>query len=319
MPEPSDATTVAARTVAATRTPGAAPPLGEGMVPCPSTTPETANAPKLPPGRLIELPGRGTTFMREAVGPPGAPAVVLLHGWSVDADLNWYATYGPLAERYRVIAFDQRGHGRGIRPAGGVTLSDCADDVAALLDVLEIKRAVIVGYSLGGPIAQLVWRRQRDCVAGLVLCATAQDFSGGPGASVWFTSYGALGRVAAAFPGPARRIMGGLVTRKIEPGPGSRWMERELRQGDPAGLLSAMASLGRFRSTAWIGEVDVPVACVITTRDRTVPPSRQRRLAAAIPGATVYEVDGPHNVCATDPPRFLPAFLEACASVTSRL
>ncbi len=80
-----------------------------------------------------------------------------------------------------------------------------------------------------------------------------------------------------------------------------------------------MASLGRFRSTDWIGEVDVPAACLITMADRTVSPLRQRRLAAAIPGATIHEVDGPHNVCATDPERFLPPFLEACASVTDRL
>lgn len=275
--------------------------------------------PVLPPGRPIELPGRGTTFIRDADGPSGAPVVVLLHGWSVDADLNWFASYAPLARRYRVLALDHRGHGRGIRPKGPVTLSDCADDVAALLDVLGIERAVIVGYSLGGPIAQLVWRRNGERVAGLVLCATAQDFSGGAAAGVWFRGYGGLGLVAATLPGPARNIMGRLVDRRIEDSPYREWMERELRRGEPAGLLSAMASLGRFRSTKWIDEVDVPAACVITTRDRTVAPSRQRKLAAAIPGATVHEVDGPHNVCATDPARFLPPFLEACASVTNRL
>ena len=59
-----------------------------------------------------------------------------------------------------------------------------------------------------------------------------------------------------------------------------------------------------------------PTACVITTEDQTVSPARQRALAAAIPGATVHEVGGPHNVCATDPQRFLPPFLEACQSVT---
>ena len=58
--------------------------------------PDVAGAPPLPPGRIVELPGRGTTFVREADGPAGAPTVVLLHGWSVDADLNWFACYGPL-------------------------------------------------------------------------------------------------------------------------------------------------------------------------------------------------------------------------------
>ena len=128
-----------------------------------------------------------------------------------------------------------------------------------------------------------------------------------------------MGLAASTFPGPANRIMARLVTRRLEAGPSTAWLEHELQRGDPAGLLSAMASLGRFRSTNWIGEVDVPTACIITTEDQTVSPARQRALAAAIPGATVHEVGGPHNVCATDPNRFLPPFLEACQSVTDQL
>ena len=49
-----------------------------------------ASAPPLPPGRLVELPGRGTTFLREVVGPPHAPTLVLLHGWTSTADINWF-------------------------------------------------------------------------------------------------------------------------------------------------------------------------------------------------------------------------------------
>ncbi len=99
MPEPSGATeaTEAADANEIPQTPGAAPRLGEGMVPGPVTAPEIGGAPALPPGRQIALPGRGTTFMREVDGPDGAPVLVLLHGWSVDADLNWFASYKPLA------------------------------------------------------------------------------------------------------------------------------------------------------------------------------------------------------------------------------
>lgn len=305
---------------AAVRTPGAAPELGEGIAGGPVTPVQVAGAPELPPGRHVELPGRGETFVREADGPPHAPALVLLHGWSVDADLNWFASYGPLADRFRVVALDHRGHGRGIRPPGGrVTLSECADDVVALLDALGIDQAVMVGYSLGGPIAQLVWRRHPERVVGMVLCATARHFRGGAASDLWYRGYGVLGRAADAFPGPSHHIMASMVARRLEPGPCIEWMRSELKRGDPAGLLTAMASLGRFDSTEWIGGVDVPTACVITTRDRTVAPSRQRGLAAAIPGSVVRLVDGPHNVCATEPERFVPAFLEACASVTGRL
>ena len=77
-----------------------------------------------------------------------------------------------------MLAFDQRGHGRGLGWAGGYRLEDCADDVAAVAAALGIDRLIVVGYSMGGLIAQLVWRRHRQLTAGLVLCATASNIAG---------------------------------------------------------------------------------------------------------------------------------------------
>ena len=134
--------------------------------------------PWLPPGRYVWLPGRGRTFVRELAGPPGAPVLVLLHGWTATADLNWFACFAPLAEHFRVIALDHRGHGRGLRSAEPFRLEHCADDVAALARELGIDRFVPVGYSMGGPIAQLIWQRHRELVDGLVLCATSATFTG---------------------------------------------------------------------------------------------------------------------------------------------
>ena len=94
--------------------------------------------PDLPPGRHIHLPGRGTTYIREMPGPEGAPVVVLLHGWTATADLNFFTCYEELARHFRVIAMDHRGHGRGIRTSQPFRLSDCADDVASLADQLGI-------------------------------------------------------------------------------------------------------------------------------------------------------------------------------------
>ena len=288
------------------------------MVPTPAPIDDPVAS--LPPGHPVDLGERGTTWVRELPGPPGAATVLLLHGWSVTADLNWFTSYAALAERYHVIAMDHRGHGRGIRPPGGaVRLEDCADDAAALLGALGVAQAIVVGYSMGGPIAQLVWRRHPEVVAGLVLCATARHFQGGPLSALWYRSYGGLGRLAAATPSRAGATMRRLADRKVAGSGRADWMRTELYRSDPAGVLTAMASLGRFRSNRWIGQVDVPTAVVVTGKDRTVLAGRQRALARAVPGATVHEVDGGHDVCVTDPPRFLPAFLEACDSVVGRL
>jgi pimeloyl-ACP methyl ester carboxylesterase len=133
--------------------------------------------PILPPGRPVELPVRGTTFVREVDGPRGAPTLVLLHGLGATAGLNWFQCFRPLGRRFRVVAMDVRGHGRGIVVVGRrFRLADCADDAAALASALGIERFVAVGYSMGGPIAKLLWRRHPARVSGLVLCATAPRF-----------------------------------------------------------------------------------------------------------------------------------------------
>src|SRR5207244_588482 len=120
------------------------------------------------------------SIVREVTGPPGAPALSLLHGLGANADLNWFTCFGALGRHFRVVAFDQRGHGRGIRVGVHFHMSDAADDVLAVADALGIDRFIVVGYSMGGPVAQLTWHRHRDRVAGLVLCATSRDFGGSP-------------------------------------------------------------------------------------------------------------------------------------------
>ncbi len=98
------------------------------------------STPALPPGGPLELPGRGTTFHRDLPSRAGAdaPVVLLLHGWTATADLNWYPAYDPLAADFRVLALDHRGHGRGIRSGRRFRLADCADDAVALADVLGV-------------------------------------------------------------------------------------------------------------------------------------------------------------------------------------
>ena len=94
-------------------------------------------------------------------------------------------------------------------------------------------------------------------------------------------------------------------------------MRSELERVSPAGLLSSMRSVGRFRSNPWIGSVDVPASVVITTKDRTVPARNQRKLAASIVDATVREVAGPHDSIVSHAGEHVPELLAACAEVTA--
>ena len=273
----------------------------------------------LPPGRYVDLPGRGRTFVRTQAGLPGAPTVVLLHGWTATADLNWFACYGPLSRRYSVVAIDHRGHGRGLRSRRPFRLEDCADDVAGVAGVLGLERLVAVGYSMGGPIAQLLWRRHRRLVSGLVLCATSRNFGRSPREQAFYSTLATLSGAARFAPEPVRRrLMADLFRLRTDDSPLGRWVVEELRRNDPGALLQAGAALGGFDSSGWVGEVDVPAAVVVTANDSVVSPARQLRLAESIPGATVHRVAGDHGAAVRRPDLFVPALLTACDDVARR-
>jgi pimeloyl-ACP methyl ester carboxylesterase len=265
----------------------------------------------------IELPGRGCTSIREAQGPPGAPTVMLLHGLAATGRLNWFTALPALAERFRVIIVDHRGHGRGIR-THHFRLADCADDAVAIADHLGIESFIAVGYSMGGPIAKLCWSRHRDRVRGLVLCATANHF----------LRPEAQGAVSAVFPGmvvAARlmprffldRIIDGM-TRGLPEGDRRDRIRREMERSDAATVLQAARAVIRFSSRDWATGIDVPTAVVITTQDNLVPPQRQYRMAASIPGARIFEVHADHLACVRAAEEFVPALVEACAYVDAR-
>lgn len=219
---------------------------------------------------------------------------------------------------------DLRGHGRGIPLRGRFRLADCADDVVALADVLGIERFVPVGYSLGGPVAQLVWRRHHERVQGMVLCATSRNF-GGTRQERWFYSTllaGIYGLNAARYvPGPHRH---GAVDHASEGSPEisgerlSRWALRELRLASPSAVLQAMNAMGRFSSHTWVSGIDVPAAVVVTTLDRFVAPDRQLKLARALPNVTIHPCHANHAACVIGSTRFVPALVDACQSVRDR-
>jgi 3-oxoadipate enol-lactonase len=268
---------------------------------------------------VVYLPGRGRTVVREVPGPPGAPVLVLLHGVTLTAALNWAGVLEQLGRRYRVLLFDQRGHGEGL-PAHPFRLEDCADDVAAIAAHFGVPRVVAVGYSMGGLVAQLLWRRHPDLVAGLVLCSTTRNASG----ALWEQS-AALAMpgllTAAAWLPPmyamrADMVGSALLDHDTDP-LDRRWALSQMRRTSLVDALAAMRAVCEFSSHAWIGGVDVPTAVLVTRHDLVVPAHRQWKLARAVPGSTVIELDGGHDVFLTSPGQFGAALDSACSAVCS--
>lgn len=110
----------------------------------------------------------GVRLRYAEAGDPAAEPLILLHGYSD----SWYS-FSPviplLESRYRLLALDQRGHGASDQPASGYALRDLAEDVVALMDELGIRRATIVGHSMGSLVAQQVGLIAPERVERLVL------------------------------------------------------------------------------------------------------------------------------------------------------
>jgi 3-oxoadipate enol-lactonase len=288
------------------------PRSGAPSADVPPAVPEPPVA--LPPGRVIHVRGRGEFFLRDT-GETDRPAVLLLHGWMFSSDLNWFTTYGPLQDAgYRVLAIDHRGHGRGLRTTEPFRLQDCADDAAAVLREVDAGPAVVVGYSMGGAIAQLIARDHPDVVSGLVLSATATDWTEPRMKLLWRTMGGvrfALGLAPNFIWRGAVRSMGGKDDAATS------WHAVELGRGSAVDLAEAGRELGRFDARPWNGALTVPAAVVMTRDDTSVPPAKQRELADSL-DAPLYEAPGTHGAVTMRAETYNRALLRALTSVTER-
>jgi pimeloyl-ACP methyl ester carboxylesterase len=249
--------------------------------------------PPLPAGRVVELPGRGEVFVRDTGG--SQPAVLLLHGWTVTADLNFFGVYGPLGDRHRVVALDHRGHGRGMRAETPFALEDCADDAAALLRELGIPSAVVVGYSMGGAVSLLLSARHPELVRGLVLSGTSLQFHDSlRDRLVWQTmTLFEAGLRAGTGDGVVQRFMREAIEECPDLRPLEAWVIGEFHRGYPPDLAGAGRALANFDAREAAGEVEVPCAVVVTQRDQLVRPENQYEMAAAL-RAPIFLVDGDH-------------------------
>jgi 3-oxoadipate enol-lactonase len=255
----------------------------------------------------------------DCAGPCDAPTLMLIHGVTVTAELNWGKIFAPLSRHFRVLAMDLRGHGDGISVGWRFRLEDCADDVAALAEMLAIDSFVAVGYSMGGMVAQLVYRRHAPMVSGLVLCATARNVLGSPAeklAALALPPTTIAIRWNPLLQPVSAEFLGLTLLGPVDDPATATWARAQLRRTPLGTALSAIQAVCEFSSHSWISQVDVPTAVVVTTQDRIVPASRQRKLAGAIPGASIHEVDADHAVCITAPQMFAQVLLQACWSVT---
>jgi pimeloyl-ACP methyl ester carboxylesterase len=267
----------------------------------------------MPPARTVRIAGRGELFLRDTGGD--GPAVMLLHGWVATADLNWCGAYDTLAAAgYRVLAIDHRGHGRGLRPLVPFRLTDCAADAAAALRVLGVAPAIVVGYSMGGAIAQLMARDHADVARGMILSGTAQHWQD-PETRRAFRALGVVGLMLSLAPRWTWRT--GLRRAGLHGSPEAAWALSEMMRHSVPDIVEAGRELGRFDSRPWLRPLPLPTAVVLTTLDELVAPIKQRELAAALE-APVFEAPISHLQITTSGDVYNPVLLRALSAVGGR-
>ncbi|MFI1538779.1 alpha/beta fold hydrolase [Streptomyces anandii] len=258
-------------------------------------------APPTPARELTVVSADGARLHVEVHGPvgdPGAPAVVLAHGWTCSTAF-WAAQIRDLAADHRVIAYDQRGHGRS--PASpACTAEALADDLEAVLaaTLAPGEKAVVAGHSMGGMTIMAAADRPgfQQHAAAVLLCSTGSSLlvarstvvplrSGR--ARTWLTRH-ILGSRAPLGPVTplARRILK-YATMGARSAPHMVEACARIVHGCPSRVRHAWSEvLNQLDLDHGVRELRVPAAVVVGTADRMTPPVHARALAAALPQCT---------------------------------
>ncbi len=275
--------------------------------------------PWLPPGEMVRIEGRGEFFVRHHRHPDhDAPVVVLMHGWTATADLQFFTAYEALAGICSFIALDHQGHGRGLRTPERFTLEAVADDSVAVARALGVERAVVVGYSMGGPLTMHIARRHPDFARAIVVQATALEWMPTLRQRLVWRFLPLTGAVTRSW--LARRLLR-RATRRMLPddhvvAPYLAWLQGEMTRADSFAIIEAGQALGRFDAREWAGGLGVTAASLITTKDRLVNPREQRALAAAL-NADVRELPADHFSTISHPDQFASLTVELIELVLS--
>ncbi|WP_062227451.1 alpha/beta fold hydrolase [Aureimonas frigidaquae] len=240
--------------------------------------------------------------------------VLLIHGWPLTGDMFEYQTLALLEAGYRVITYDRRGFGQSGHPAGGYNYDVFADDLASILEALDLRDVSLVGFSMGGgEIARYLGRHGAARVAKVALVASVvpyllKDGSNPDGVDgqvfedmkeqIRTDRFAFLQSFAKTFYGV------GLISQPVSQGI-LDWSFVLGVMASPKATIDCVDAFGKTDFRPDLSAFTVPTLIIHGTSDATVPIDPAGRAAAAgIPGATLIEYDGePHGLFATAPDR----------------
>lgn len=241
-----------------------------------------------------------------AKGDPADRTVLLVHGVTLQAGI-WRYQFA-LADRYRIVAIDQRGHGRSVAGRDGYGLDRLADDLADVLVALDLRSVVLVGHSMGGMACMRLAARHPELfherVAAMMLVATTADPVLGVGSASAHRRAGTriehrggrIGwdRLPTVVPpdndlgfGLTRLVFGeGALPHHVDV---TRQMVERM---DRAALHQSVVGLLANDALTGLGAITVPCVVVVGSRDLLTPVRAARRIAGALPQAELHVLHG---------------------------
>jgi 3-oxoadipate enol-lactonase len=256
--------------------------------------------------------------------------LLLIMGLAADSTA-WMFQVPEFAEKYRTIVFDNRGVGRSSKPAGAYSIHEMADDAAALLDVLHVQRAHVVGVSMGGMIAQELALRHPERVHGLVLACTFPE----PDADIERNRRFSVQQLGGSITdgGDVR-----IDLKAINPMDflqqllplvfNQEFIANELPKllqvfsgalqygFSMEAILGQVGAVMNHKATDRLGKITAPTLVITGDADRLIPPANSDILAKGIPGAKLVKIPrGSHGFNFETPEVFNRAVLEFLAGV----
>ena len=221
-------------------------------------------------------------------GRRDGPPLVFINSLGTDFRI-WNEVAEILALDFRIITYDKRGHGLSESGPDKNDMADYSRDLAALLDGLGVGRATIVGLSIGGLIAQELYRQNPERVAALVLCDTAAKIGTD---EVWAQ------RIAEVERGGIEALADAVIQRwftahfRAARSTELAGMRAMLTRTPRQGYLAACGALKRADLRPYAGRIQAPTLCLVGDEDGSTPVALVKETAALIPGSRFEIIKG---------------------------
>lgn len=258
----------------------------------------------------MKVQANGITFNVQIEGPEGAPWIAFSNSLATNLTM-WDEQAAHFKARYRVLRYDQRGHGGTDAPAGPYTFDLLVADVIGLFDALKIERAHFAGVSMGGMTALGLAENHPDRLLTVAPC-DCSSASTPASAQQWAE------RIAQARAGGMAAMVDSTLTRWFptaltpEAPPFIPKVRQMILRTPVEGFMGCCGALADFNYQPGLAAIRRPVLVLVGTKDQMLAGSRQ--IAADVPGATIVELEGAGHLSNVDRPaefnRALERFIE---------